>query len=281
MNHRRAITLLALCWLLLPGLGRAADKDKDNKAKEAAPGVDTSKMTQSERTHLKEMTDKFPSPCGKAHSLSTSLKSDPKCRRSQLAVRALQKWLTDGYLPSEVEELYEARFGKKVFEIDVAGGAVRGDPKAKVALVEFSDFECPHCKMAEPMIKQILAENPQVKLIFFNYPLPMHQNAGPAAAAALAAGKQGKFWAYHDKLFENQGKLNPAELIQYAQELKLDIPRFQADMDAARARVLEERKRGEKLDIQGTPSFYINGRKFNDKLTVDNLRAWIDEELAR
>jgi protein-disulfide isomerase len=273
--------LLLLCSLLGAGLAQAApaaakgEKDKD------PPGIDTSGMTPSEKTTLRELLDKLPSPCGKAHSLATSLRTDPRCRRSTFAAKALQKWLKDGFLASEVEERYEARFSKKVYEIDVSGAAVRGDPKAPVTIVEFSDFECPHCKMVETPLKQLLSEYPTVRLVFLNFPLGMHQNAGPAAAAALAAGKQNKFWAYHDKLFENQGRLGPAELLRYAQELNLDLGRFQADMEGARARVARERAMGEKLELTGTPTFFINGRRFTESPTYENLKSWIDEELAK
>ena len=158
---------------------------------------------------------------------------------------------------------------------------MRGDPKAPVTLVEFSDFECPHCKMAEPVLKKLLEEQPKVKLIFMNFPLGLHPNAGPAAAAVVAAGKQDKFWAMHDKLFENQGHLGPMDLLRIAGELRLDIPRFQADMEGAKVRVKHEREIGDKLDITGTPAFYINGRKFTDRPDLENLKAWINEELGK
>jgi protein-disulfide isomerase len=245
------------------------------------PGVDVSDLTESERASLQQLLEKFPSVCGKSHSLLVSLRTDPKCRRSPIAARWLHKLLKDGFLPSEIEDKYQIRYLKQRFDIDTAGAAVRGDPKAPITLVEFSDFECPHCRMAEPMLKKVLEEFPSVKLVFMNYPLPMHQNAPNAAAAALAAGKQNKFWAYHDKLFEHQDKLGPADLIQYAQELHLDLPRFQADMEGARVRVAKERSIGEKMEIDGTPAFFINGRRYNDANTVEAIRSWIEEEQAR
>jgi protein-disulfide isomerase len=246
------------------------------------PKVETKGMLASEVETLKRLLEKFPSACGKSHSLLTSLRTDPKCGLSVVAARWVQKLVSDGFLESEVEEKYKARFvDAKCYQIDIKDAPVRGNPEAKVTIVEFSDFECPHCRMAEPWLKQILDEYPKdVKLVFMNYPLPMHTNAQTAAAAAVAAGKQKKFWAYHDKLFDNQDKLRMPDLLRYAEELKLDVERFKADLEAAKPRVARDKALGEKLDITGTPSMYINCKKAN-ALSVESLRSYVEAELAR
>jgi predicted DsbA family dithiol-disulfide isomerase len=244
-------------------------------------GLDTKSMTPSEVETLKRLLEKFPSACGKPHSLLKSLQTDPKCALSGVAGRYLQKMLSDGYLESEAEEKYAARFiNNKCYDIDVAGAAVRGDPKAPITIVEFSDFECPHCRMAEPWLKQIINENPDVKLLFMNFPISSHPNAAAAAAATVAAGKQGKFWAYHDKVFDNQDKLSRADLLKYAEELKLNLEQFKADMDKAKPRVDHDRKVGEKLDLRGTPSFFINCHRAEHITSVDALRSYIEQERA-
>lgn len=246
------------------------------------PKVDTAGMTPSERAAFQRLLEKFPSACGKSHSLLTSLRSDPTCKRSEIVARWVAKALNDGLLESEVEEKYASRFGNtKCYEIDTTGAASKGDPKAPITIVEFSDFQCPHCKDAAPVLKQLLAEFPQVRLVFMNYPISaMHPQAANAAAAAIAAGKQDKFWAYHDKLFENQANLSPAELLRFAQELKLDVKKFQTDMEAARARVKAERAQGEKADLQATPSIYVNCRKVENS-NIETLRSHIQWELAK
>ena len=202
-------------------------------------------MLASELETFKRLLEKFPSACGKPHSLLTSLRTDAKCGLSVVAARWVQKLISDGFLESEVEEKYKARFiDAKCYEIDIKDAPVRGNPEAKVTIVEFSDFECPHCRMAEPWLKQVLDEFPKdVKLVFMNYPLPNHPNAQSAAAAAVAAGKQKKFWAYHDKLFDNQDKLRLPDLVRYAEELKLDVERFKADLEAARTAVVRGARR--------------------------------------
>lgn len=272
--------LLLLCLTLMPLLALGKDGDKDSGA--AIPGVDVSAMTPSEVTTLRELLEKYPSACGKSHSLLVSLKKDPACKRSLYTAKWLARKIREGYLRSEVEEAYKGRYlDRKCYNIDIVGAPVRGDPKAPVTIVEFSDFECPHCRMAEPVLKGLLQEMPNVRLVFLNYPLPAHQNAPNAAAAAIAAGKQGKFWAYHDKLFDNQSSLSMIDLLRYAQELKLDVNRFQADLEGARPRVAKERAQGEKAEITGTPTFFISCHQYKDALTIESMKAWIEEELSR
>jgi protein-disulfide isomerase len=276
-----AIGLLALGAIFTTGRGQAQPVAPASDI----PKVDTKGMLPTEVESLKRLLEKFPSACGKSHSLLTSLRTDAKCGLSVVAARWVQKLLSDGFLESEVEEKYNGRFvNAKCYNLDIAEAPVRGNPSARVTIVEFSDFECPHCRMAEPWLKQILDEYPKdVKLVFMNYPLSNHPNATNAAAAAVAAGKQKKFWAYHDKLFDNQEKLRMPDLIRYAEELKLDVERFKADLETAKGpkgRVSLDKQAGEKADITGTPSIYINCRmaKVN---SVDTLRSYVEAELAR
>ena len=138
------------------------------------PNVDLSGLTDGDKGSFMRLLQKFPSACGKAQSLEQSLKSDPRCKRSVFAGRYIAKLLRLGLLPSEVEEHYAERFGPDVYQyknIDVHDAPVRGDPGAPIAIVEFSDFQCPHCKHVQPVLERILEEFPQVKLYFKNYPI--------------------------------------------------------------------------------------------------------------
>jgi predicted DsbA family dithiol-disulfide isomerase len=248
------------------------------------PNVDTSGLSDGDKTALGRFIQKYPSACGKAQSLEASLKSDPKCRRSVFAARYLARLLRAGLLPSEVEEHYEQRFSDPKREsIDVHDAPLRGDPGAPIAIVEFSDFQCPHCKHTQPALERILEEYPQVKLYFKNYPISRaHPYAQLAAQAALAAGKQGKFWQFHDKLFKgDQEKEALPDLERYARELKLDIPRWKKDIDGQQDKVLRDRGDGEKVNIDATPTLFINGRKFRGPPVYDEIKDWIDEELNK
>jgi predicted DsbA family dithiol-disulfide isomerase len=250
----------------------------------ASLGLDTSGLDPSQIDSLNHLLDEKPSACGKSHSLRTSLKSDPSCKRSQYGARYLVKMLKAGLLGSEAEELYDKRFvAPEMAKCEMVEAPVRGNPSAPVTLCEFSDFQCPHCRMLEPILGRLLDEyGNQVRLIYKNYPISkLHAEARDAAAAAVAAGRQGKFWAMHDKLFANQDHLTPADLEKYATEVKLDLKKWKADLGAAQDRVEKDHAEGEKLDISGTPTLYVNGRKYSGPLRYDEVKDWIDEELNR
>lgn len=255
----------------------------------AVPGelpLDQSQLRDDEKATLKKLVSKFGSVCKKPHSLEVSLKTDPGCRRSLYAGKFLVRLLSEHkWLPSEIEEQYEQRYvDPKNYNIDITGAPLRGDAKAPVTIVEFSDFQCPHCKRAQPVIDKVLDEyRGQVKLYFKNYPIrAMHPDAVAAAAAALAAGKQGKFWAYHDRLFAtNQEAYPPTLLEKIATDVKLDLAKWKADLEPMRADVDRDHEAGEKADVQATPSFYINGKKFLGHLQFEDMKEWIDEELNK
>jgi protein-disulfide isomerase len=163
----------------------------------------------------------------------------------------------------------------------------RGPAGAAVVITEFSDFQCPSCRAVEPTLKEVLAAYPtQVKLVYVNYPLPMHQFAEKAAVAALCADEQGKFWDYHDRLFEHQpdwtagGDVRPI-FDGYAGELALDHTRF--DACVADGRMLPSLRadiaRGAALKIEGTPTLYVNERRVPVGAAAADIKAMIDEAL--
>ena len=153
--------------------------------------------------------------------------------------------------------------------VDTSISHVIGNPNATVTLVEYSDFQCPACASAHPVVKNILNEfGDNIKFEYKHFPLPMHRLAEPAARAAEAAGQQGKFFEFHDMLFENQNawsnSANPNEIfVQYAEDLDLDIQKFRQHMNSPLLsdRVNDNRKEGFDLGITGTPTFFLNGEK--------------------
>ena len=152
----------------------------------------------------------------------------------------------------------------KVYDIPIANSYVRGPEDAKVTVVEFSDFQCPFCSQAAGLLDKITDAYPKdVKFVYKNYPLPFHKNAMPAAKAAIAAGKQGKFWEMHDKLFENQRSLSDDFYVQTAKELGLDVEQFKKDMesDATKNQIEQEMKEARAAAVRGTPTIFIDGKK--------------------
>ena len=170
----------------------------------------------------------------------------------------------------------------KVYQIPVASSAVRGPKDAAVTITMFSDFQCPFCAQTAPVIEQVLAAYPNdVNFVMKQFPLrSIHPQADPAARAAIAAGKQDKFWEMHDELYKNSRTLSPETIKGLAEKLGLDMKKFEADMnsDEVKKQVEEELALGAKSDVRGTPSFFVNG-KIAQNRTVDGFKAQIDAEL--
>jgi protein-disulfide isomerase len=138
----------------------------------------------------------------------------------------------------------------------------RGPESAVLEIVEFSDFQCPFCAQAVPVIDSLLSAHPDdVRHVFRHYPLPMHAHAARAAQAALEAQRQDAFWPYHDLLFANQDALSDPELVGYAERLGLDDEAFGRALAGAthQARMHEDMELGRSLAVTGTPTFFING----------------------
>jgi len=138
----------------------------------------------------------------------------------------------------------------------------QGGARALVTVVEFSDFQCPFCSRAVPVLKELeKALGKDVRVVWKHLPLSFHPNAMPAAIAAEAAREQGKFWEMHDKLFADQAAHSPATYEKYAKELGLDLARFQASMKApaTRARVEADAAAAATAGVTGTPTFVVNG----------------------
>jgi protein-disulfide isomerase len=144
---------------------------------------------------------------------------------------------------------------------------VKGDQNAPVTIVEFSDFQCPFCgrfwSQTLPQIKEDYIDTGKVKFVYRDFPLSFHQYAQKASEAAECADEQGKFWEYHDKLFENQQFLDTESLKQYAADLGLDTEKFNSCIDTGKysSEVRKDFQDGQTNGVSGTPTFFINGQK--------------------
>ena len=160
---------------------------------------------------------------------------------------------------------------------------VQGPPDAVITLVEYGDYQCPHCGAAFPIVKQI--QNAFVKnlrLVFRHFPLAnVHEYAFPAAIAAEAAGRQGKFWQMHDIIFERQSWLSQNAFLEFAKEIGLKIPTFKTDLQdpTLEQKVEEDFESGVRSGVNGTPSFFINGHKHNGPFDYNTLFWAIEEEM--
>jgi protein-disulfide isomerase len=154
---------------------------------------------------------------------------------------------------------------------------IRGPADAPIKMLEYGDYECPYCGQAHPVVLAVVDElGDRLCFAFRNFPLAnMHPHARQAAEAAEAAGAQGKFWEMHDMLFENQRALEAEDLVGYSTALGLDARRFIDDLKshAHAQRVREDFYAGVRAGVNGTPTFFINGERFDGVPEVDSLLA--------
>ena len=166
--------------------------------------------------------------------------------------------------------------------VSAGNSPAKGPANAPIELIEFADFQCPYCLAASPTVKRVVETyGDRIRLVYRNYPLPNHPQAVPAAEAAQCANEQGQFWAYHDRLFGEPGKLADADLKQTAAALGMDAAKFNKCVDDHKYRsvVDADAQAGNEAGVTGTPAFFINGRMLSGAQPFDAFRSVIDDEL--
>jgi Na+/H+ antiporter NhaA len=161
---------------------------------------------------------------------------------------------------------------------------IRGPEESLVTVVEYGDFECPYCGLAEPAVRELLRDYGEVRYVWRHLPLTdVHPNAQLAAEAAEAAGKQGSFWEMHDLLLDHQDALHPRDLVGYAASLGLDTERFTADLrrHAGRAHVEEDLESADLSTVSGTPTFFVNGKRHYGAYDIEGLKKAVKLAKAR
>ena len=171
-------------------------------------------------------------------------------------------------------------------DVPIEGFPSEGPDDAPIVIVEFSDFECPFCtKWHNEVYLPLLEEYPdQIKLVYRNFPLTsLHANAYLSAEAAMCAGDQDAYWAYHEKLFESELGLREAALYEYADQLQLDTGSFENCLSSGKYTdfVKEDMDYAISIGVQSTPTFYVNGRVIIGAQPLQVFTQIIDEELAK
>jgi len=249
-------------------------------------GVDTSSLTARERADWSGAVSELLSPCAdQPVSIEQCVNESRACPACEPAARYLLEQVTRGRTRAQVDSAYRARFAADLVKsIDLGDSPIKGAPNAAVTIVEFADFECPACADKRPLLDKLVEQHAgKLRLVFKNYPLSMHQNAEKAARAGIAAHRQGKFWQMHAAMFENQADLSLGSVEKLAQKAGLDLARFRQDRDSevTADAVTRDRKQGEALAIDSTPSLFINGRKFPASAEFDrDLEEWLELEFA-
>jgi protein-disulfide isomerase len=261
----------------------AADNAQGGEDTTPLPGVDTSGLEDKKLELFYRLVGSLPSPCGKAHSLRTSVTSDVSCKRATFAARYVATLVGDGAPETFVQEDYDKRYKTfSVKTVDVAKSPMSGPPDAPVKLVEFFDYACPACQSMRPKLEQAVSERAGQAVVFYKmFPLESkHPDSRSAARAALAANAQGKFKEMHELLFSKSPAHKREDVIGYAKQLDLDVAKFEADYNTADAQIDADLKLGEELGVESTPTLFFNGRLYSGPHDPKYIGLWIEEEVA-
>jgi protein-disulfide isomerase len=254
------------------------------------PQVNLSGLTPfQKKTALKALRTQ-PCLCGCGFQIAECRVKDPNCGDSRSLAETIVQAVKDGRDPRQAlaesvivkRRQATARNLEDPIPIPIAGAPAKGPADARITLVEFSDFECPYCSKAAVKVEAILQAYPKdARLIYKQYPLPDHPHARMAAEAALAAQAQDKFWPMHDKLFANGRHLSAETIAGIAKDIGLDMEKFQADMQSASVKqaLRKDIADGDKVDIQGTPTIFVNGKRYNGGLEIPLMKPILDAEL--
>ncbi|MDR1829945.1 MAG: thioredoxin domain-containing protein [Candidatus Fibromonas sp.] len=192
----------------------------------------------------------------KADSLATELSE----------VKSVLTYVLERGMNSSFEQVKkEIENANKEWDLQLEASPSIGDPKAKIVIVEFTEFQCPYCSRIAPTLESLINKYPdKVRLVYKHFPLSFHKDAPAAAAAVIAAQKQGKFWEYRWLLAPNYNSLNDSTFTAIAQQVGLNMEQFKKDMvlDADKQAIIDrDMKLGMEVGVQGTPNFYVNGKR--------------------
>ncbi len=292
---RGRFSFLVLSLAAFAGCGASCKRPTDTIAKDEGGeivelnGVDTNSLIVAEKRVFSKVVKESMSPCGDPVTLEVCVKEARSCKKCLPAAKTVARMVSKGEGEKEIREWLENRFDDKaVKQIDIGTSPSLGPADAAITIIEWADFECPHCGMAAPIIHKTIDEpefKPKTRFVFKNYPLPMHERAEPAARASVAAQVQGKFWEMHDQLFTHQEALTNGDIEGFAKKLGLDIEKFKTDWNSndTKDKVAKDKEAGSKAGITGTPSIFINGRKFTQYGHGDfaeQMKEWMRLELS-
>jgi protein-disulfide isomerase len=285
----RCLRALAIAALYL--LGAALVCAQDWTTLESLPAVDLSGLSPAQKATALKLLRARDCTCGCGMKVAECRVKDPNCYYSKGLASVIVAAIKAG--KSEKDALAEAEASRfahppehKLLEdpiaVPTAGAPETGPDDAPITLVEFSDFQCPYCTLATPQLQAVLKVYPtQVRLFFKQFPLDMHSQAALAAAAAVAAQRQGKFWQMHDALFASHNDLSRPTILALASAIGLDMKRFETDLDSPEVRkaVARDQDDGSNVGVMSTPTLFIDGQHYNGAIKLEALKPILDAEL--
>lgn len=283
----RAVTAIGLALATLVATAQGP------RVEDALPGVDLNGLSPAQKTSVQKLLANRDCTCGCGMNVAECRVKDPGCSRSKGLAAVIVGAIRNGKSESEaVAAADKSNFGKTAetkilsdaVSIPTEGSPVFGANNPKITLVEFSDFQCPYCVVAAGELHRLMEAYPsQVRLIFKQFPLDEHSQAALAAAASLAAQRQGKFWPMHDALFAQRGRLSPDVIHGIAEKSGLDMRRFDADLHSPELQkvIVRDIEDGERAGVMGTPTIFVNGQRYNSAVSVAVMKPVLDEELKK
>lgn len=265
-------------------LGALPAAAADDGPRLEVPGFDFSRLAPAARRTLSTvLTDEFDF-CGRPMTLLASLKKGDACAHTKRLVGLAASLAAEGAGADEVLlqlAKYNQGFNRPRARLTPDERVCQGPKDARVTVVEFSDFECPFCAAARPLVEKLVKLRPQVRVCWAAFPLQQHPFATLAGQAALFARDHGRFWAVHDGLFENQSSMSEATIKKLVGGAGLDVKAFEAAVKAGAYvdELAASREAGRAAGVDSTPSVFVNGRKFSLGLSQDTLLLSIDDEL--
>jgi len=266
---------------------------QDWQTETTLPGVDFTGLAPALKQRALHAMRGYDCSCGCGMKVAECRIKDPNCAFSRgLSTKLLDSIRAGKTEASAIADAKASKFGHRAepkllddaVPIPTLGSPVMGPAGARITLVEFSDFQCPYCSKAVEKINAVLKAYPNdVKLIFKQFPLDTHPQAQISAQAALAAHQQGKFWQLHDLMFANRNALSRKAILGWAGSIGLDMKKFEADLDseAIKKNVARDLADGEKAGVEGTPTVFVNGQRYNGELDLGSFKTVLDTELKR
>lgn len=248
-------------------------------------------LSQAQINSITKLFNEEICPCGCPTTFAQCLNMKEGCKPAMIlaewAIKQIKEGAPEHFLYRAISEEINTGYLAQEKIIDTLHAYQKGNANAAVTIVEFADFECPGCKLAAAEMKTFINDNiADVKIFFMHFPLSTHQNAERAAIAAEAAGKQGKFWEMHDKLFAHNGPLTDLAIKDLAKTLFTEqgLRQFEKDLadPAIVLKIKEHKEYGlNVLNLVGTPTFMFNGRPYNLSSAKDGYQARLAMEKAR
>ncbi len=275
----RLRTVLFLCCLLVSSQALAQTAFPWNQV------LGAEGLSDAQKAVVEQVLDEESCYAGCSDTLATCLQEEPDTppvkRVAAFVVRRAKK----GKNAVEIKEYLKRRaasvYPSKTHKLSTEGMTPSGEAQsAKIKVVVFADFECPYCRIASPALRKLSREWPKDLVMYFKqFPVKSHVHGVALSQAALAADRQGKFWAFHDAMYSNL-KFESAEVLALAQSLGLDMERFKQDMQdpAVLERIRKEKREGLDIGVVGTPGIFINGKFYQGIKTYEELKDRLLEE---